>query len=422
MDFFIARQRPSGQPQSNVAVIPNVEEAFSMNPAEGRKTGADLSSTALLEAARKKTGLVDWGDEAFREPLDVYLKAVRESANFHPMGQKVLARIFHRLLSNRLLVRKDLADHPEILDVPLRRPLYVIGLPRTGTTLLHNLLACDPAARSIKLWQGLYPSPPPTVETINSDPRIAAARKLVATFDRLAPNLAKAHALNPTGPEECLWLLEHSFVDFIHELRAYVPAYSDWLIAHENDLWPYQEYIKMLKLLAWKTSGDHWVLKAPRHLMSLRVLLEVVPDARIVQTHRNPNEVLPSLCSLCEIDRAIFTESPNRNIIGDHWFKRLRDGFLSAIEVRSSDNPDRYFDVDYRQLVADPIEVVRKIHSHHCYPFTPEFEKAMHVWLADNRQHKHGPHRYRLDDYGLTPSQVDAGFAEYKRCFSDWLS
>ncbi len=377
----------------------------------------DLSPEALRAGAEAETGLQAWGSEAFVEPLTLYLKSVEESAGFHAQGRFVLWRILMRLLSNRLRMARDFASHPEILETDIPRPLYVIGLPRTGTTLLHNLLACDPAARSIRLWEGLFPSPPPEAAAREDDPRIAQATELVGAFNHLAPRLASIHHLNPTGPEECLWLIEHTFVDFIHELRAHVPAYSEWLTGHEADASVYREYRQMLQLLGWKSPGKHWVFKAPRHLMGLAGLLEVFPEARIIQTHRDPREVLPSLCSLCEVDRQIFTADPDRRVIGDFWLNRLGRGFATAMEVRERDDPGRYGDVSYRELTSDPIEAVRRIYGVHGYPFTEAFEQNMRDWLTANRQHKHGVHRYTLEDYGLHEATMNNVFAPYRKRF-----
>lgn len=379
---------------------------------------ADLSLTGLRRSAEEDTGLEDWGSLSFVEPLKLYLESVEESASFHAQGQHILRRSLLRLLGNRLRMQRDFSEHPEIAEAEIPRPLYILGLPRTGTTLLHNLLACDPSARSIRLWEGLFPSPPQPGAPRQSDPRIAMATEWAAAINQLAPDLARAHALNPTGPEECLWLIEHTFVDFIHELRAHVPAYSEWMEAHESAEAVYEEYRRMLQLLAWQHQGQHWVFKAPRHLMGLPGLLKVFPEARIVQTHRDPIEVMPSLCSLCEIDRKIFASDPDRKAIGDLWMRRLGGGMQTAMSTREADpETERYVDVYYKELVADPIGVVRGIYEKHGYPYSDAFEEAMQGWLDGNRQHKHGVHRYVLEDYGLSPNRVNEVFADYRARF-----
>ncbi|MGI9239264.1 MAG: sulfotransferase family protein [Verrucomicrobiales bacterium] len=391
-----------------------------MDPSDNQIPEVELSSEALTAAAEAATGLTDWGDPLFREPLERYLLALEESAGLHRQGRYMFFVAAQRLLCNRLMIQRDLTEHPEILETPLPRPLFVLGLPRTGTTLLHNLLACDPAARYIRLCEGWFPSPPPTPETWAEDPRIGAAEEMAGKYRALAPTLFTAHALEPLGAEECLWLFEHSFADMIHELRAHVPSYSAWLKDHEADPAFYRDFRRMVQVLGYRWPGKHWVFKAPRHLMGLAGLLEVFPDARIVWTHRDPLEVVPSLCSLCKIDQEISTDQPDPVAIGDHWSTRLRDALDSAMKIRDADpQSDRYVDIDYRQLVADPIAVVREIYDRHGYPFSREFEIGMQEWLEANRQHKHGKHVYSLEEYGLDETQLRQAFADYQKRFLD---
>ncbi|MBT7736018.1 MAG: sulfotransferase, partial [Verrucomicrobia bacterium] len=170
----------------------------------------------------------DFGDDSFREPYELLLKSLQDEARLNTQGVIMLQRTILRLLVNRLLTEQAFAANPEMAETPIDRPLYILGFPRTGTTLLHSLLACDPASRWLRLWEGLHPAPAP--ESLQDDPRIATTRDWVAGFEKLVPNLARAHKLDATGPEECLWLIEHTFADLIFELRAHVPSYSKWLV------------------------------------------------------------------------------------------------------------------------------------------------------------------------------------------------
>ena len=375
--------------------------------------GVDLTESALMSKACQKTGLSDWGDETFRVPLRIYLNDLEASAGLHRFGQSLMQRVLMRLLTNRLKMQRDFSTFPEILETPINRPLYVLGFPRTGSTLLHNLLACDPNARYLRFCEGLYPSPPPDPHSWQSDSRLVVADKYVAMFNRIAPQMATAHALNSTGPEECLWLFEHTFVDLMYELRTNVSAYTAWNSEHESDLVVYREYRRMVQLLGWRWPGKHWVFKAPRHLFGLKGLLAVFPDARIVQTHRELSEVLPSLCSLCEINRKIFSDKLDRNEIGGFWFNRLKYGLQKALAIREADEQERYLDIHYRELLANPIKSVQRIYDFHNYEYSPAFESAMLRWMKNNPQHKHGKHRYRLQDYGLQAHKIDTAFAEY---------
>ena len=368
-----------------------------------------LNAEALLQKAAAQTGLSDFGDDAFREPYELLLQSLRDEAQLNKQGVIMLQRTILRLLVNRLLTEQAFAANPEMAETPIERPLYILGFPRTGTTLLHNLLSRDPAARWLRLWEGLHPAPPP--ESLEDDPRIAQTEEFVAGFEKIAPRLASAHKLNATGPEECLWLIEHTFADFIFELRANIPSYSDWLAGHEADAVWYRYYRRQLQMLSWKCRGIHWVCKAPRHLPGLGGLLSVLPDARIVQTHRGAENVLPSICSLCEITRSAASDVVDKAAIGAHWHQRLLEIERRSSEVRAAADPAQFLDVQYADLVADPIGTVRRIYEHHGCDYSDEFENGMKQWLADNRQHKHGAHRYSLEEYGLDAQTVRSDFA-----------
>jgi len=368
-----------------------------------------LNAEMLLQKAAAQTGLSDFGDNAFREPYELLLRSLRDEARLNAQGVIMLQRTILRLLANRLRTEEAFTAHPEMAETPIERPLYILGFPRTGTTLLHSLLACDPASRWLRLWEGLHPAPAP--ESLEDDPRIDTTEQWVAGFEKLVPELACAHKLNATGPEECLWLIEHTFADLVFELRASIPSYSKWLAEHEADTRWYRYYRRQLQMLSWKCRGSHWVCKAPRHLPGLSGLLEVFPDARIVQTHRGAESVLPSICSLCEITQSAASDTVDKTAIGAHWHQRLREIERRSSEVRAAADPEQFLDVQYADLVADPIGTVRCIYEYHSYDYSDEFENGMKQWLADNRQHKHGAHRYSLEEYGLKAETVRNDFA-----------
>ena len=365
---------------------------------------AALDPEALLDKTQRQTGLTDVGGTAWREPFEMLLQSLREEAQLNARGVFMLHRTMLRLLTNRLRTEQAFAENPALADTSIPRPLFIIGFPRTGTTLLHHLLACDPAARWLRLWEGLYPAPAPV--SLEDDARIAQVEQWAAGFEKVAPRLAAAHKLQPRGPEECLWLIEHTFADLIFELRANVPTYSRWLAEHEADIEIYQYFHRQLQLLGAHCNGSHWVFKAPRHLPGLAGLLAVFPEARIVQTHRDPAAVLPSLCSLCEILRTAASDAIDKPAIGAHWHARLKAIFETARAVRATAAEGQILDIQYTDLVADPIAIVQRIYDHHDYNFTELFEVAMRQWLTDNRQHKHGAHRYTMAEYGLNENGV----------------
>nr|VFJ46430.1 MAG: Sulfotransferase family protein [Candidatus Kentron sp. DK] len=367
-------------------------------PAAKQKT-SPLFTEPLLEKAIKQTGLTGFGPDDFREPLDILLESLREEARLSKRGVFIMTQTILRLLVNRLRMEKAFIDAPSLNETPIPRPLFILGLPRTGTTFLHNLLACDPNARWLRLWEGLYPAPPP--RSLREDPRIGKVQQWVATFEKAAPGLASAHKLEPQGPEECLWLMEHTFADLIFELRVHVPGYARWLVAHEADVVFYQYYRRQLQMLGAHCRGKYWVLKAPRHLPGLAGLLAMFPDARIVQTHRATEEVLPSLCSLCERLRTAFSDRVDKHAIGAHWRWRLDRIREQSDGNRARGRLGQFLDIAYEDLIRDPLGTVRKIHDHHGYEYSDRFEANMRIWLADNPQHKHGAHRYTRTEYGL---------------------
>jgi hypothetical protein len=410
---------------SQPVVLPGFEDGIPEVP---------LEESAIFAMAMEETQLSDFGDESFKMPFRVLLKSLVDEADMHAMGRLMMFRTLVRLLSNRLKIHDDLKRHPEILDVPIRRPLFILGFPRTGTTFLHKLLACDPNARSMSLWEGLYPSPPPEKDTYASDPRIEVVREWIDAINKISPQLASAHKLDATGPEECLWLFEHTFADLIFELRVHVPSYSKWLLENENKIDSYRYFRSILQLLTWRCGGQHWVLKAPRHLFGLEGLLAVFPDAKIIQTHRDPAEVLPSLCSLTQFSRLMYSDRFDAQAVGAHWLDRLRGVFTYAMRLRQTHEQEerkcakqgstassvgsQFLDIHYRDLIADPIAIVQQIYAHHDYPYSDAFEANMKRWLTENRQHKHGKHQYSLDNFGLDAAKVDRGFEIYRSRFN----
>jgi len=280
---------------------------------------ASLTEESLLSAAQRQTNLSDWGDEEFRVPLRILLKSLDKEANLNFFGRSQMRDMCIGLLVNRLRMQSDFKRYPEILDVPIVRPLFILGLPRTGSTLLHNLLSQDPACRWLRQWEVMSPSPPPDSQTRENDPRISAAQQYVQWVNAKMPKLAVANEINLTGPAECIRLLVHEFVSYWFVVRANLPSYRDWL-EKQDMIAPYRYYRQQLQLLGWRDRGERWLLKAPAHLysLSLDALMTVFPDARIIQTHRDPLKVVPSFCSLLALGHGADTNHVDLKLGGRH--------------------------------------------------------------------------------------------------------
>jgi Sulfotransferase family len=376
-----------------------------------------LDAGALLAAARRRSGLSDFGDGRFREGLGVLVDAFNARDDAHAFGRIVFSNHVVSLLVNRLKIQADLTRHPEILDVPLARPLFITGLPRSGTTFLHRLMSEDPAGRTLRTWEGWMPSPPPTYETYETDPRIAFARRQADLVSRLSPRLATAHEVAAESPEEDNYLFARDFQSVMFAHLFEVPDYTRWLKG--RDLRPSYHYARrQLQLLSWKYRADHWVLKAPAHLPWLGDLLETFPDASVIVTHRDPLQVIPSLCSLMAGLRGIVTERLDLRRLGAETAEELAWRCERMIAVRAGLDPARFLDVSYERLVADPISTIREACRHFGYDFTPEYEARARRYIAENPRHKHGAHRYCLEDFGLDEATVNHHFADYR----DWLA
>ena len=376
-----------------------------------------LDPEGLMAAARRKSGLSDFGDGRFVEGLRVLVDAFDRRDDVHAFGRIFFQEYVTSLLVNRLKIEADLARHPEILQVPIKRPLFITGLPRSGTTFLHRLMSEDPAGRTLLFWESLEPSPSPEPATYRTDPRIARARRQMDLLYRLSPRLATAHEYDAESPEEDNNFYAHDFRGGILGFLFDVPDFVRWL--DKDDLDGLYEYARrQMQHLSWKVRADHWVLKAPAHLYSLPPLLRAFPDAAIIVTHRDPLQVIPSICSLAAGFRSIQTNRLDLRRLGAEFAEAMAVGPERAIAARATLDPSRFFDVSYDRMVADPIATVRQACAHFGYDFTPEYESRARRYLLENPRHKHGAHRYRLEDFGLDEETVNRHFAAYR----GWLA
>lgn len=367
-----------------------------------------LNEEALLATAQKQTQLTDWGDDSFRVGFKVLMTALNEEADLSLVGRLFLRADLSRLLVNRLQIQATLKRHPEILEVPIRRPLVITGLPRTGTTFLHRLLAQDPQFRWLRLWELLQPCPPPEKHMGEPDPRIQAAEKIARQYQTLSPVFSTTHHLQAQLPEEGNQLFEHAFSTLLYELRAHVPSYRDWLRTQTMRS-QYHYYRQQLQLLSWHWPG-RWLLKAPAHLTYLESLTQVFPDACIIQTHRDPCSVVPSICSLATLVRNIYTEQVDRSAIGKYWLEALSYGYEKGHQYRRQTPSTLICDVNYPDLIQDPIQTVHRIYDFFNDSLDSSTEQNMVNWLDANPQTKHGVHRYSIEQFGLTETEIRQAF------------
>jgi len=372
----------------------------------------DLSEAAVLEAARRQTGLEDLGDPRFLVPLRALLASYDSDPELTFVGRLIAQGMMVHHVANRMWIHQALKSQPEALEAELSRPLFVVGLPRTGTTLLYNLLLQDTSLRPLHLWESMFPVPP-TKHPRRRDPRIRDASRTVARLNRAAPRLRAIHEMDPRGPDECLGLLLNTFVTPF--FRGRLPQYRSWLyeIPPEETRAAYEEYRRQLLLLTQQGQNGHWVLKCPSHLFGLGALLETFPDARVVQMHRDPAKAVPSLCSLTAALDAISYRTIDHEEIGRRDVEIVDQLVTRGMHARQRDDDGRVYDLLYQDLVRDPLEAVRRVHAHFGHRTDDAFETRVEAHLAANPRHKHGAHRYRLEDFRLRREDLYSRFAEY---------
>jgi hypothetical protein len=324
-------------------------------------------------------------------------------------------------LAIRIGIRAHLRATPQILDVPVRRPLFILGLFRTGTTLLFNLLAREGSVRAPRLWEMLNPLPPPEQETYESDPRIAEADRRIQDIYQFIPEMRYIHHLDARAPEECAFLLREDYCLEEHRFSQEIPAMAEWLARQDyRDF--YRHHRVMLQYLGSRYAPEsHWVLKAPFHLWHVPELLDTYPDASLVFTHRDPEQVVASSISLFTLTPRKIWRSYDPKKVGASLLQRLAEGWRLAIRAReamiAAGKGGQIFDCDYRDIVADPIGVARSIGEHFGRPLTAASEQKMRAYLDDNPKDKYGSHKYALEQFGLTTADVHQAFADYHQYF-----
>src|SRR5262245_2775299 len=377
-----------------------------------------LDERSLLGTARGETGLEDFGGDEFREPLRLVLEGLETEARLTLLGRVVARRDLLGLLTNRLRLTEDRKRHPGIAEQRITRPFFIIGLPRTGSTILHHLISQDPASRAPLAWEVMTPSPPPEAARYDTDPRIADADRKLRWLDWLAPDFKAIHPLGAQLAIECIAILSHSFMASRFHTTYRTPSYQAWL-KKQDVRSAYAYHRQFLQHLQWRTPADRWVLKAPAHLYALDALFAIYPDALIVQTHRDPRAVLGSVASLTLSLQSAFAEPLDLEEIGREVVQSWSEGLEHGMHVRHAhpDGAKRFFDVRYQQLLADPIATIRQIYTHFGLPLTAVAEERMRSHLNDNPQHKHGRHAYDLKAFGLDADSLDRQFESYREFF-----
>ncbi len=372
----------------------------------------------LMRAARDQTGLDDFGDDSFREGLEILVRSLHTEAHLNAIGELALPHQLTQLLAQRLQIEDWYRRHPEIDDEPIVAPLIGLGLPRTGSTALTFLLAADPAVRYLRRWESPQPCPPPST-VVGPDPRVAQAEAETEMQGQTLPRLQQLVPVTPTGPYECQDLMGLDFKSQMFQAFAHVPSYSQWMLdADLTSTYAYER--RTLKLLQWGEPTCPWRLKCPTHILYLGYLDRAFPDARYVMTHRDPTEVILSVADIYAEVGKMFSDELDLHYLGRLNVEQWTLGMQRALAFRDAGNDHRFYDIDFRAMQADPIGEVRGLYAWLGEPVSDEFEAGMRTWWQEHAETRTASVHPDPATFGLDLDAVRPLFADYTARIDAW--
>jgi hypothetical protein len=378
-----------------------------------------IDADAILAAAREATGLEDLGADTWREGLDHLVAALNDEAQLNDIGLQIASGELMMYLTNRLRLVDWHRTHPQASREDVVPPVVIIGQGRTGTTILHDLLAQDPAHRVPLTWEVDRPLPPPEAETYDDDPRIAEVQAQLDMTELVIPNFKAMHPIGARLAQECVRITAHDFRSMIFPTQYRIPSYARWVL-HEADMAPaYRWHRRFLEVLQWRHRRPRWVLKSPGHVWCLPELLAEYPNALLVQTHRDPLRIVASLASLLATLRRLASDETSIAQGGAEFADYLLDGLDRSVTVREQGlvPAERIVDVQFKDFLAEPLATVRTIYDRLGLELTAEAEGRMRAFLVANPQDKHGLHRYTLADTGLDAGALRERARRYQQYF-----
>lgn len=374
----------------------------------------------IFTLAAKRTGLTEIDSDSWRDGLTVMFDDLNTSAAFTPSGRERVLDDATNALGRRMQVHAYIQAHPEVLDAPVKRPLFVLGMPRTGTTVISYLLDQDPARRSLLHWQCVHPIPPASTETLRTDPRCVALleeQRRILEFVKQA-KMPLPHWEDADGPTEDMFIHNQDFKGLSWDSFLPTDRYARWLF-DEADMSSTYEYQKRYLQVLQSTAPGTWSLKMPSHSVHIEALLKVFPDARLIWAHRDPYKATGSLCNLWRLPQQLVmnTELLDQTEMGRAAMWQMRYHVERPLRARDRIGDDRFFHMYYHEMMRDPMDVMRRIYDWADEPLTAETEARMRNWLVDHPQDLFALNTYSLDQYGLSVEQLEPIFAEYLSTF-----
>ena len=367
----------------------------------------DLSPDALMATAVAETGLRAFGPDDFVERLDVLCRALRHEARLNDAGMLAQSLLLTGLLRNRLLLEDLITRHPEILTETIASPIIICGLPRTGTTHLHNLMSSDPGLRSLPYWESLEPiladAEQPRVGQV--DPRMERCAQALGFVDAAMPEFKRMHEMGVDHAHEEIQLLAVDFSSMLFETIAPIPTWRDHYLARDQRA-SYAYLKKILQALQWLRGGSRWVLKSPQHLEQFPALVDTFPDAVFVVTHRDPMSVTASMVTMLGYSARLGHDHVDAPWIGEYWTDRLQRMLRACVRDRDGLPDDRTIDVRFDQFMEDDLGMIRRIYRVAGQPLTDQSESAMRSFLTDHPRGRHGGILYDLAAFGIDEDRL----------------
>ena len=372
-----------------------------------------LDADPLIQTARRQTGLSDFGDTAFIGPLTRLLEACSAESSLTIVGRSATKWDIVRFLSNLLIVQDAVVRCPEMIAAPIRQPIFITGLPRSGTTFLHRLMLSDPTNRAPTVWETIAPSPIAGTR----ERRIARVARQLKAFEWLAPEFRALHPLEATSPQECSEITAHVFRSLRFDTNYHIPSYRNWLDADVARHLPAYRFHKQFLQFLQHQDGQpppRWVLKCPEHLFALQAILAVYPDARLVFVHRDPVKVLLSQARLTEVLRRPFTRRLDPRTLGTDESRRWLDGTSRMMAVGDDAGClEPVCHVHHMDLISDPVSTVEAVYRHFGMTMEPAMATAIDNYVAAKPRGGYGEHSYHFEDHGLDEHEERAKFRPY---------
>lgn len=381
-----------------------------------RRVGVELpsvSAESIRSAARQRAGLHDFGEGSWREALEVLSDSIERESNLNTFGRMAVKGLLVQALENRLRLLEWAKRHPEVREQKIERPWIIIGLPRTGTSLLSILLGLDPTVRPLTQWEASKPVPPPDLASHAEDPRIAECAKSFDQLQELNPAIRAMHPFGATLATECVSLMIFDLCALSIETQARMPGYGRWL--EKADMTgAYEMHRLALQVLQSRLPTLAWSLKTPNHLWCLETLLRFYPDARIIWSHRDPRKVVPSVASLNTTLQTPFGRGVDPVAVGADWSRKLHVGLSRAMEFdQAREGAAWCCHVQYREIMADPVATLDRIYAHFGEEVHPLHERRMQAWMRDRPQEVFGRHGYDARDFGLRLEEIGEKYRSY---------